>query len=111
MGANQSLVGPCCSEQLLETQDLQVAEQIAVDEFMPMELAQDSDLQKDRINPWAQLQEESGVMMQCCGPETQAPHDIVADSMGAEVIVDSYSYRNDFDTSATRAKKLGHSLR
>lgn len=26
MGANQSLVGPCCSEQLLETQDLQVPE-------------------------------------------------------------------------------------
>mmetsp|Transcript_37184 Transcript_37184/g.58784 ORF Transcript_37184/g.58784 Transcript_37184/m.58784 type:complete len:111 (-) Transcript_37184:81-413(-) len=110
MGANQSLVGPCCSEQLLETGDLQVAEQIAVDEFMPMELAQDSDLQKDRINPWAQLQEESSVMMQCCSAEnTRAPHDIVADSMGAEVIVDSYSYRTDY--GATRPKKMGHSLR
>eukprot|EP00435_Cladocopium_sp_Y103_P054712 s480_g17.t3 len=74
MGANNSLV-PCCTEQPLDAQDFQVAEQIAVDEFMPMELAQNSDLQKDRINPWAQLQEDSALMVQCCGPETRAPHD------------------------------------
>eukprot|EP00434_Breviolum_minutum_P038145 symbB.v1.2.033828.t1/scaffold4257.1/size42297/2 len=100
-----------CNQEGLELgkdADMKIYEQVAVDEFTPMETTARSELQKDRINPWSQLDEGTSIL-QCCGPDTAAPQDIVADSMGTEVIVDQYSYR--VDPHAVGVRRTGHALR
>ncbi|CAK9021612.1 unnamed protein product [Durusdinium trenchii] len=79
-----------CAELVEPSSKFELCAQVSADnlndEYVSMPIESVAALKDDRISPWTQLKDET--QFHCCVTEQQAPIEYVADTMGAEVIVD-----------------------